>query len=90
MAAAGSSDKGGFELDGDIAGDEGKGEGEGDGEATTAGLDGSQLNPGLTIKLTVSPSLTGYSFRSLLSARAFPFKRRRCASGGGAEGWEAR
>lgn len=53
------------------------------------GLDGSQLNPGLTIRLTVSPSLTLYSFRSFPSARAFPFNRSRCASAGGAKGCDA-
>lgn len=35
----------------------------------------------LRIRLTTSPSCTGYSSRSLLSARAFPFSRRRTAAG---------
>ena len=52
-------------------------------------LDGSQLNPGLTISVTVSPSLIVYSCRSLLSARAFPLRRSRCASAGGAPGSDA-
>ena len=53
------------------------------------GLDKSQSNPGLTIKLIVSPSLILYSFKSLPSARAFPFNRRRWLSAGGAEGCDA-
>lgn len=36
---------------------------------------GSQVKPGLIIKLTVSPSLMLYSLRSLVSVRAFPFRR---------------
>ena len=36
--------------------------------------------------MTVSPSFTGYSCKSFPSARAFPFRRRRCASAGGAVG----
>lgn len=47
---------------------------------------GSQDTPGLTERLSVSPSLTGYSLRSLVSARALPLSRRRCASAGGAPG----
>lgn len=47
---------------------------------------GSQLYPGLIIKLTVSPSLILYSFRSLESARALPLRRRRWTSAGGARG----
>lgn len=50
---------------------------------------GSQSTPGLTIKLTVSPSFTLYSFSSLESARALPLSRRRCASAGGAWGCAA-
>jgi hypothetical protein len=51
---------------------------------------GSQVWPGLIIKLTISPSLTLYSFRSLASARALPLSNRRCMSAGGARCWEAR
>ncbi len=52
------------------------------------GLEGSQLVPGLTMRLITSPSLMLYSLTSLLSARAFPLRRSLCASEGGAEGWE--
>lgn len=80
----GLSERGGFPPPRDISGVDK--DGEGDGEAAKAGLDGSQSNPGLIIKLTVSPSLTLYSFKSFPSARALPFRSRRCASAGGAEG----
>ena len=53
------------------------------------GLEGSQLVPGLTMRLITSPSLMLYSLRSLLSARAFPLRRSLCASAGGAEGCES-
>lgn len=75
-----SSDELDFLSGESIVGDEGKGvegkgvEGKGaDGEV----FDGSQSNPGLIIRLTVSLSLTAYSFNSFPSARAFPFNRRR-------------
>lgn len=45
--------------------------------AGTAALEGSQSNPGLTIKFTVSPSLTLYSFNNFPSANAFPLRSRR-------------
>lgn len=51
---------------------------------------GSQSKPGLTIKLIVSPSFTSYSLRSFVSMRALPLSSRRCASAGGARGWDAR
>lgn len=38
---------------------------------------GSQLKPGLTIKLTVSPSFISYSLRSFVSTRAFPLRSKR-------------
>lgn len=47
---------------------------------------GSQSKPGLTIKFMVSPSFTSYSLRSFVSTRAFPLRRRRCASAGGERG----
>jgi hypothetical protein len=50
---------------------------------------GSQVCPGLIIKLTMSPSLILYSLRSLGSASALPLSTRRCASACGARGWEA-
>jgi len=50
---------------------------------------GSQWCPGFTIKLTVSPSLMLYSLRSFPSASAFPLRRRRWTSAGGADGWAA-
>lgn len=52
--------------------------------APDATLLGSHWNPGLTIKLRVSPSLTSYSLSSFPSAKALPFKRRRWTSAGGA------
>lgn len=70
------SDKLSFLSEESIAGDEGKGVVAGDGEDVTD-FDGSQLNPGLIIKLTVSPCLTAYSCKSFPSAKAFPFNRRR-------------
>jgi hypothetical protein len=49
-----------------------------------------QLYPGLTIKLTVSPSLILlYSLSSLPSASAFPLNKSRWASAEGAEGSDA-
>lgn len=45
---------------------------------------------GLTIRLTVSPSLILYSFSSFASARALPLRSKRCASTGGAPDCEAR
>lgn len=51
---------------------------------------GSQSKPGLTIKCMVSPSFTSYSLRSFVSPRAFPLRRRRWASAGGARGCAAR
>lgn len=71
-----------------IEGDREDGEADGAG-GVGGGFVGSQTNPGLTIKLTVSPSLTLYSLRSFASARAFPLRRSRCASAGGAEGCDA-
>ena len=50
------------------------------------GLVGSQLAPGLTMRLITSPSLMLYSLRSLLSARAFPLSRSLWTSTGGADG----
>ena len=50
----------------------------------------SQSYPGLTIRLTVSPSLTLYSLSNFASARALPLRSRRCTSTGGAPGSEAR
>jgi hypothetical protein len=52
-------------------------------------LVGSQSTPGLTMKLTVSPFWTLYSFNNLASASALPFKRSLWASAGGARGWAA-
>lgn len=37
----------------------------------------------------MSPSWTLYSFSSLASAKALPFRRSRCAEAGGARGWSA-
>ena len=50
---------------------------------------GSHSTPGFTMRLIVSPSWTLYSFSSLASASALPFKRSRCAEAGGARGWSA-
>lgn len=52
-------------------------------------LVGSHSNPGLSIIFIVSPSFTPYSLRSFASASAFPLSKSRCASAGGAFGWEA-
>jgi hypothetical protein len=52
-------------------------------------LAGSHSTPGFTIRLMVSPSWTLYSFSSLASASALPFRRRRCAAAGGARGCAA-
>ena len=52
-------------------------------------LVGSQSTPGLTIRLMVSPPWTLYSFSSLASASALPFKRSLWASAGGARGCAA-
>ena len=73
---------------------ESEGVGKGDGRCgdggigvfAAIGLEGSQLCPGLIIRLMISPSFTLYSFKSFPSARALPLRRRRCASGEGAEG----
>jgi len=59
------------------------------GEEIGVTFDGSQSNPGLMTKLMVSPSLIGYSCKSFPSASAFPFRRRRWTSAGGAEGCDA-
>lgn len=48
------------------------------------GLEGSQSKPGFTIRLTVSPSCTLYSFKSFPPASAFPLSKRRWVSDGGA------
>lgn len=56
------------------------------GAGVGVGAVGSQLKPGLTTKFNVSPSLMLYSLRSFPSASAFPLRRSRCASTGGAEG----
>ena len=50
---------------------------------------GSHSTPGFTIRLMVSPSWTLYSFSSLASASALPFRRSRCAAAGGAWGCAA-
>lgn len=51
------------------------------------GAVGSQSKPGFIIRFTVSPSLMFvYSLSNFVSARAFPLRRRRWASAGGAEG----
>ncbi len=50
---------------------------------------GSHSMPGFTMRLMVSPFWTLYSFSSLASANALPFRRRRCAEAGGACGWSA-
>lgn len=47
---------------------------------------GSHWKPGFTIKFTVSPSLTSYSFNNLASARALPFSSSLWTSVGGAPG----
>lgn len=52
-------------------------------------LAGSQSKPGFTTRLIVSPFFTVYSWRSFPSARAFPLRRRRWASAGGAVGSDA-
>lgn len=44
------------------------------------------VEPGLIMRCTTAPSAISYSLSSFESVRAFPFKRRRCESGGGAEG----
>ena len=49
-----------------------------------------QSYPGLTIRLTVSPSLMLYSLSNFASARALPLRSKRCTSTGGAPGLEAR
>jgi len=49
-----------------------------------------QSYPGLTIRLTVSPSLMLYSLSNFASARALPLRSKRCTSTGGAPGCEAR
>jgi hypothetical protein len=47
------------------------------------------VQPALTIMLTTAPSvMPSYSLSSLLSASAFPLKRSRWTSGGGAVGFE--
>src|SRR5712671_3814934 len=61
----------------------------GGGGGDSWGLVGSHSTPGLTMRLMASPSWTLYSFSSLASASALPFRRRRCASAGGAWGWAA-
>ncbi len=59
-------------------------------EGSSLGLAmGSHSTPGFTMRLIVSPSWTLYSFSSLVSANALPFKRSRCAEAGGAWGWSA-
>jgi hypothetical protein len=50
---------------------------------------GSHSTPGFTMRLMVPPSWTLYSFSSLASANALPFRRSRCAEAGGARGWSA-
>lgn len=60
-------------IDGDVVGD-------------GASKSGFQVDPGFTTKLTISPSRILYSFRSLVSARALPFNKRRWMSAGGAFG----
>lgn len=54
-----------------------------------SGAAGSQCVPGLSIKLTVSPSLIAYSLRSFESASALPLSRSRWISAGGADGCAA-
>ena len=51
--------------------------------------DQDQSTPGLSMRFIVSPPFTGYSFRSLPSTSAFPRRSKRCASAGGARGFEA-
>lgn len=47
-------------------------------DGATGGVDFVGTKPGLTIMITVSPSLIpSYSFRRLLSAMAFPFQTHR-------------
>ena len=59
-------------------------------EGSSLGLAiGSHSTPGFTMRLIVSPSWTLYSFSSLASASALPFKRSRCAEAEGARGWSA-
>ena len=59
-------------------------------EGSSLGLaTGSHSTPGFTMRLIVSPSWTLYSFSSLASANALPFRRSRCAGAGGARGWSA-
>lgn len=59
-------------------------------EGSSLGLAmGSQSTPCFTMRLIVSPSWTLYSFSSLASASALPFRRSRCAEAGGARGWSA-
>jgi hypothetical protein len=59
------------------------------GGGSELGFVGSHSKPGLTIRLTVSPSFTLYSLSNFVSARAFPLSKRRCASTGGELGWDA-
>jgi hypothetical protein len=59
-------------------------------EGSSLGLAmGSHSTPDFTMRFIVSPSWTLYSFSSLASANALPFRRSRCAEAGGARGWSA-
>lgn len=69
---------------------EGGGASDSNSEGSSLGLaTGSHSTPCFTMRLIVSPSWTLYSFSSLASTSALPFRRSRCAEAGGARGWSA-
>lgn len=54
-------------------------------ETEGVGAEGGAADGGLMMRWTVAPDSNAYSFKSLVSVRAFPLNKRRCASGAGAE-----